>query len=202
MKYPCSGVILAGGLNSRFSGENKAFLRVGGICILDRICSVFEELFEEIILVTNDPLQYLDRDLIITTDMFPVRSSLTGIHAGLFCMTNPYSFFTACDAPFLKKELIEMLLAEIEARADVVIPETSAGYYALCAVYSKQCLKSVEQQIVAEKFKIQGFFNKVRVKKIPEKKLREKDPDLQSFFNINTPDQLAEAEAIMRGKNL
>jgi molybdopterin-guanine dinucleotide biosynthesis protein A len=199
MKIPCSGVILAGGLNSRFSGINKAFLRVGGVCILDRICGVFKELFEEIILVTNDPLQYLDRDLIITADMFPVRSSLTGIHAGLFCATNPHAFFAACDAPFLKKELIEMLLAEIEPRADVIIPETSAGFEALCAVYSKQCLKTVEQQIIQEKFKIQQFFNKVRVKKIAGKKLREKDPDLISFFNINTPDRLAAAEAIMRG---
>jgi len=96
-------VILAGGLNTRFSGTNKAFLRIRGKRILDHIYDLCKELFEEIILVTNDPLQYLEWDLVIATDIFPVRSSLTGIHAGLFCATNPYAFFIACDAPFLKK---------------------------------------------------------------------------------------------------
>ncbi|QTA87163.1 molybdenum cofactor guanylyltransferase [Desulfonema magnum] len=197
MKFPCSGVILAGGLNTRFSGINKAFVRVGGMRIFDRIYSVFNDLFEETILVTNDPLQYLDWDITITTDIFPIRSSLTGIHAGLLCATNPYVFFIACDTPFLKKEMVETLIDEIEPRFDVVIPETSAGYQALCAVYSKNCINPVEQHLVQKKLKIQGFFKKVRVKKVPENILREHDPELISFFNVNTPDELAKAEKII-----
>lgn len=75
---------MAGGLNSRYSGRNKAFIPVWGKRILDRLYEVFQEVFEEIILVTNDPLKYLEWDLTIVTDIFPYRSSLTGIHAGLF----------------------------------------------------------------------------------------------------------------------
>ncbi len=191
-----TGIILAGGQNTRFSGTNKALLRVGGKCILDRIYDVFSDFFEEIILVTNDPLQYLEWDLDIVTDLFPIRSSLTGIHAGLFYMTTPYAFFAACGIPFLKIEMVETILGNIEPGVDIVIPETSQGFEPLCSVYSKQCFKPIEQQLVKKDLKIQQIFRKVRVKKIPENILRQNDPDLVSFSNINTPDDLTRAEHI------
>ena len=199
MKTPCTGVILAGGQNTRFSGTNKAFLRVGGKRILDRIYGVFEELFEEIILVTNDPLQYLEWNFNIVTDLFPFRSSLTGIHAGLFFTTTSHAFFAACDIPFLKKELVETILDSIEPRIDIVIPATSKGLEPLCSVYSKRCLKPIEQQLVKQDLKIQRIFQKVRVKKLPENILRQNDPDLLSFYNINSPDDLARAEYVESG---
>ncbi|HUV50545.1 MAG TPA: molybdenum cofactor guanylyltransferase [Anaerolineae bacterium] len=198
MKYPCSGVILAGGLSTRFSGQNKAFISIGGKRILDHIYEVFNKLFAEIILVTNDPVQYLEWDLNIGTDLFSIRSSLTGIHAGLFYSTNPYSFFIACDTPFLKTEMAEAIVNSIESDVDIVLPETSEGIQPLCAVYSKQCLKHIEAQLSKKELKIRQFFKKVRVKKLPENLLRENDPDLLSFFNVNTPDDLTKAEKIIQ----
>lgn len=200
MKKNCTGVILAGGQNNRFSGINKAFERVGEKRIIDRILSVIKELFNEVILVTNDPLQYLDWNLTIVTDLFPIRSSLTGIHAGLFYTNTPYAFFMACDTPFVKKELLETILENIEPHFDVIIPITSKGFEPLCSIYSKQCLSPIEQQLIRQQLKIQRFFRKVQVKKIHEKILREKDPNLVSFFNINTPDDLITAEHIESGK--
>ena len=196
MRPPVTGVILAGGQNTRFSGTNKALIRVGGKCILDRIYDVFSDLFEDIILVTNDPIQYLEWNLDIVTDLFPIRSSLTGIHTGLFYMTTPYAFFAACDIPFLKKGLVETILNHIEPGVDIVIPETSKGLEPLCSVYSKHCLKPIEQQLVKQQLKIRQVFQKVRVKKLPENILRENDPDLVSFYNINTHDDLVRAEHI------
>ena len=198
MNHPCSGVILAGGQNTRFSGQNKAFISIGGKRMLDHIYEVFNKLFTEIILVTNDPLQYLEWDLNIATDLFPIRSSLTGIHAGLFYSTNPYSFFIACDTPFLKIEMVETIVNGIKPDIDIVLPETSEGIQPLCAVYSKQCLKPVERQLTRKELQIRRFFKKVRVKKLPEKLLRENDPDLLSFFNINTPDDLTKAEKLSK----
>ncbi|MFC1515856.1 molybdenum cofactor guanylyltransferase [Thermodesulfobacteriota bacterium] len=196
MKTPCTGVILAGGQNRRFSGKKKALLRLGGRLILDRIYSVFMELFEEIIIVTNDPLEYFDWDATIVTDIFPIRSSMTGIHAGLFYTKTPFAFVVACDIPFLKQALIETILEAMDSHVDVVVPETSNGLEPLCALYAKECLNQMEKQIAGEVFKIDMFFEKVRVKKIPETSLRAKDPDLVSFFNINTPDDLRRAQEI------
>ena len=194
----CTGVILAGGLSSRFLGKNKAFLRIGDQRIIDRMYSVFRNFFEEIILVTNDPLQYLEWDFKIVTDIFPTRSSLTGIHAGLYFSMTPYAFFAACDAPFLKGEIIEAIVNQKDPRFDVVIPETSKGLEPLCAVYSKKCLRPIERQLARQDFKIRRFFPKNRVKKISEQLLRQKDPVLLSFFNINTPLELATAEEMIR----
>ena len=196
MTIPCSGVILSGGLSTRFNGENKALISVGGRYILDRIYDVFSELFKEIILVTNHPLQFLHWDFTIVSDLFPVRSSLTGIHAGLFYMKNPAAFFSACDTPFLKKEVVAALLEKLDENTDIIMPETAAGMEPLCAVYSKRCLNAAEHYIKQNKFKIQRAFGNHRMKKIPEKTLRSIDPDLISFFNINTSDDLAKAEVI------
>jgi molybdopterin-guanine dinucleotide biosynthesis protein A len=194
MKNKFTGVILAGGKNSRFSGKNKALVRIGGKRILDRIYEVFTILFDKIILVTNDPVQYMDWDFDIVTDIFPIRSSLTGIHTGLFYTATPYAFFVACDIPFIKKELIEVLLDGVEPNIDIVIPETSKGVEPLCSVYSKRCFKPIEEQLEKKSLKIQQVFQKVRVKKIPEDILRTIDPDLVSLYNINTSDDLARAK--------
>lgn len=189
---------MAGGQSERFSGRNKAFISVGGKRILDRIYEIFDSLFDEIILVANDPLKYLEWDLHIVSDIFPFRSSLTGIHTGLFYTNNFYTFITACDIPFLKKELVETIIDSIETGVDVIIPETSNRLEPLCAVYSKRCFKPVEDNLIQKELKIKEFFKKVRVKKLSENILREKDPDLISFFNINTPDDLARAEEIIK----
>ena len=196
MKNNLTGVILAGGENKRFSGMNKAFIRIGEKRMIDRVYRIYKDLFKEIILVTNDPVRYLEWDFQIVTDLFPTRGSLTGIHAGLFYMTTPYAFFIACDTPFLKKELITTIIDALEPRIDIIIPETDKGFEPLCAVYSKACLKPIEQQLIANELKIQKFFRKVRVKTLSEKSLRGSDPDLVSFFNVNTPNDVNKAENI------
>ncbi|MCK4390514.1 MAG: molybdenum cofactor guanylyltransferase [Desulfobacterales bacterium] len=181
-------------------GKNKAFLRIGGETILDRLYKTFQGLFDEVLLVTNDPLEYLSWDLTIVTDLFPIRSSLTGIHAGLFHASAPHGFITACDTPFLKRELITTLLEELEPKWDVVMPVTQEGNQPLCAIYSKRCIKPIERQLQNEDPKILKFFPKVKVKEIPEARLRSADPHLISFFNINTPDDLAASEKMLSAK--
>ena len=197
MTYPCSGVILAGGLSTRLGGQNKALIEIGGITILDRLLSLFEDLFEEIILVTNDPEDYLDRDFVITTDLFPVRSSLTGIHAGLFTATRPHAFITACDAPFLKRAVVTAVLERVKPGIDVVIPETATGIEPLCAVYAKECLIPAERNLERGNFQIRRMFKKLRVRTVSQKVLTAEDSKLISFFNINTPEDLDKARRIL-----
>ncbi len=190
----CTGVILAGGLNKRFSGRNKAFINFGNRRVIDNIYDVFKSVFDEIILVTNQPMAYHEWDINIVTDIYPHRSSLTGIHAGLFYARTPFIFVTACDTPFLKKEMVETVVSQIEPGTAVVIPETADGTEQLCAVYSKSCLSLMERQIKEEKFQIKKMFRKIRVKKIPETLLRQVDSELMSFFNINTAEDYLKAK--------
>ena len=178
-------------------GKNKALLSIGGQTIMDRLYNTLRGFFDEVLLVTNNPLQYLSWDLTIVTDLFPIRSSLTGIHAGLFYASAPHAFITACDTPFLKTELIRVLLEELEPKQDVIMPVTGKGNEPLCAIYSKRCIKPIERQLKSKDPKIVNFFPKVRVKEIPEARLRSADPHLVSFFNINTPKDLAGSEKML-----
>ena len=190
MKYPCTGVILAGGLNTRFSGKEKAFLDIEGKRILDRILETFTAVFNEIILVTNNPVQYLEWNVHIVTDLLHKRSALTGIHTGLYYATYSHIFVSASDTPFLKRPLIETIVEKIEPAIDVIIPETSAGLEPLCAVYSKKRLPVIEKLLAEDRFKIQQMFKGARIKKVSESCLRASDPTLLSFININTPQDL------------
>jgi len=188
---------LSGGLNKRMEGKNKALLSVGRQSILDRLQAAFEGLFHEVLLVTKDPLQYLSWDLKIVTDLLPTRSSLTGIHTALFHVSTPYAFITACDTPFLKTGLIRILLNELEPKWDVIMPVTEQGNQPLCAIYSKRCIAPIEDQLNKGDLKILNFFSKIKVKEISEERLRQADPELISFFNINRPEDLTTAEKML-----
>lgn len=187
----CAGIILAGGLNRRMAGQNKALLSIGNQSILGCMAVLFRDLFEQVVLVTNNPMEYLSYDLALVTDLLPIRSSLTGLHSGLFYAQTDRVFCTACDMPFLKKELVQVLLNEADPHWDVIIPRTDEGFQPLCAVYSKRCLKPIEDQLNRGDLKISNFFSRVKVKEIPEADLRAADPELISFFNINTQGDLA-----------
>jgi molybdopterin-guanine dinucleotide biosynthesis protein A len=198
MAPPCTGVILAGGENKRFNGQNKAFIRLGGKRVIDRLLDVYTGLFDQIVLVTNDPAAYMDIDALIVSDHYPVRSSLNGLHAGLFAAAHEHAFFAACDTPFIGRDLIQCVLAQIERKADIIIPSTAAGYEPMFAVYKQSCLPAMAHQLEHDRLKIQGLFRKVRVKPVDEAVLRAVDPELISLFNVNTPKDLVKAEGILK----
>ncbi len=197
MWNPVAGVILAGGRSSRFSGKNKAFFRVGGVPIIERVFRVFRQVFDEIVLVTNDPLLYLAWDCKIVSDLYDIRSSLTGIHAGLFHTGCRHAFFSPCDTPFLVPELVMEIVSRVRPEDDVVLPQTSAGVEPLCAVYARRCIKAIEQKLAARQLKVRKLLDHVRVKRITEAEVRRIDPEALSFFNINKAEDLAAAEAAL-----
>ena len=195
-KESFTGIILAGGENKRFAGNDKAFIPIGPQQMIDPVYHIMRELFNEVIVITNRPGHYLNRDLQIAADILRVRSSLTGIHAGLFYAATPYAFISACDTPFVKKSMIEMLLDATDEKVDVTVPQTAAGLEPLCAVYSQRCLEPIRRLFSKNQLQIKRFFDKVRVRHIPESALRKVDPELISFFNINTPEDLEAANDI------
>ena len=195
----CTGVILAGGQNKRFDGVEKTFEQVGEASIFEHIYSIFRKLFDQLILVTNHPEKYMAWDIPMATDLFDIRSSLTGLHTGLFYSTTPYAFFAACDTPFLQKEMVETVLNNIAPKVDIVVPQTELGFEPLCAAYSRLCLKPVQAQLESGQLQIQRLFKTMRTRKIPETTLRKIDPNLISFFNINTPEDLERARQMAGG---
>lgn len=184
----CCAIILAGGLNSRMGGRNKALLDVGGRRIVDRIIDVLTPLFDEILLVAREPSLYPDVPVKVVKDLFEARSSLTGIHAGLSQARAGFGFVVPCDAPFLQPDLVRAILEEIRPDTDVVIPYINNFYQPLCAVYAKRCLPHIEDMLARNDFKIINFFDAVRLKTISMEKLVKADPGQRSFINVNTPE--------------
>lgn len=203
--HPCSGVILAGGLNSRMDGRNKAFLKIGGETILERILRIYGDFFDDILVVTRQPELYPDtfegHAVRVVTDIYDARSSLTGIHAGLFHARCPFAFVAACDAPFIRPELVRFLTDAIEPALDVIVPEYDGHYEPLCAIYSKRCLPLIESQLERRDFKIFNFFDEIELKTISQATILRIDPEMVSFFNVNTPEayQKSKVTAARRG---
>ena len=186
--FDCTGVILAGGLNSRMNGVNKALLDIGGQSIMARTLALFEELFGRVLVVSNNPLDFIGFNVKVVSDLFPERCSLAGIHAALFHAETPWVFVAPCDNPFLTREMVELVLSHRTEGATIVVPETEKGLEPLCAAYSRENLKLAETRLAEGRYKIQSLFRNKRTRKVPEANIRRIDPDLRTFFNINTPE--------------
>lgn len=189
MKKDMTGIILAGGKNSRM-GINKAFLKIDGIRLIDNILAVYQKIFSEIIIVTNDPLSYTElSETLVVTDIYKGKGALGGIYTGLFYATYDYSFVAACDMPFLNKDFIIYLTGQA-GKHDIIVPELSEGFQPLHAIYSRNCLSHIKKLLIADKLKISGFYKEVRLLSIPEEKIKPFNKDGRLFLNVNTPEDL------------
>ena len=155
-----TGIILSGGKNTRM-GLNKAFVRIGGEKILDRTFRIFKELFQEVILVTNFPLDYLDYDIRIVTDIIKGKAALGGLYTGLFYASHSHVFVSPCDMPFLNKDFIEFMIGRIE-NYDIVVPQTTGGFESLHAIYSRRCIPVMKRHIDRDNLKISNIYKKSR----------------------------------------
>jgi molybdopterin-guanine dinucleotide biosynthesis protein A len=184
-----TGIILAGGKNLRM-GQNKAFLEVQGERIIDRIKRIFVDLFDEVLLVTNSSRDYLDLNLRIVTDLYREKGALGGVYSGLFHASYSHAFVAACDMPFLRKALVSHLVG-LSPGYDIVIPRTEDGLQPLHAVYSRKCLPFMEALLRRDNLKIIDFFQRVKKREVPTEEILPLDPQLISFLNLNTPEDLA-----------
>jgi molybdenum cofactor guanylyltransferase len=183
-----TGVILAGGKNSRM-GENKAFLKVNGEPLIDRTVRLYQAVFKEVIIVTTSPLDYLNQDATIVTDILPEKGALGGIYTGLFWAAEEYAFIAACDMPFLNRAFLEYMVRQTEGY-DIIVPALPDGFQPLHAIYARRCLPVIRGLIERERLKITGFYPGHRTLTISPEVIRSFDPEGRMFINVNTPDEL------------
>lgn len=196
------GAILAGGRNVRY-GAPKALAEVGGERIIDRVRRALEPIAPDLILIANDAEVYAPVGLPMRPDLRPGLGALGGVLTALTWAREagrPGVLAVACDMPFLSTELLARILADRDA-ADVVVPESGGrrGVEPLCAYYGTGALDAIEAALGRGDRRMIGFFDDVRVRRIPlAEVLAFGDPDIL-FLNVNTPEERERAEAINRG---
>jgi molybdopterin-guanine dinucleotide biosynthesis protein A len=187
-----TGVILAGGKSSRF-GSNKAFADVNGRHLIMRVIEIMGSVFEELILITNDPGEYSSLGIAMHEDLIRGLGPLGGIYTGLESMAERSGFFVACDMPFLNEGLIRHI-AEMNAGGyDAVIPRIGWKMEPLHSLYSKTCIPAIRGLIDSGECMINKFYQAIRTRFVYEEEIKQYDPLLRSFFNINRPGELTDA---------
>ncbi|MBC8175984.1 MAG: molybdenum cofactor guanylyltransferase [Desulfobacteraceae bacterium] len=182
-----SGVVLAGGISSRY-GKNKALVEFHGIPLIERVLGVMRPIFRHVIIITNTPDKYSYLKLPMYQDIIKGLGPLGGIFTGLQVIPNS-GFFVACDMPFLNQGLIRHMV-EIKADFDLVVPRISGYMEALHSLYGRGCERKIESLINSGIYQVFRFFNEVSARYVDEDEVRMFDPDLRSFLNINSPEAL------------
>ncbi len=178
-----TGIILAGGKSTRM-GTNKAFLRIGGHTIIEGIFARLKAIFSRVVIIANEIELFDSLPAEVIPDIIPSKGPLGGIYTGLVKSESFYNFVSACDMPFLCKDVIGYMLEQSSGH-DIVVPEYKGRLEPLCAVYSKACIEPVDIYLRGNDLKIAGFFKHVRVRIVSEEEIASLDPQRLSFVNIN-----------------
>jgi molybdopterin-guanine dinucleotide biosynthesis protein A len=189
------GTVLAGGKSRRF-GRNKSVERFQGERLIERQVRTLRSLFPEVMIVTNTPEIYLDLDVTIVQDIIPDRGPLGGIYTGLLFAQGESIFVTAVDMPFLRPEVI-CRMVELFPGHEVVIPRLGDYLEPLHGIYSPRCLAPIKRMLDREELQVIRFFPSVKIAYLDEEEIRRLDPEGLSFFNINTPEDMAKAMEIL-----
>jgi len=183
-------IILAGGKSSRM-GQNKAFLSLGELSLIERIIKKGQEAgIREIIVVANDVEKYKFLGVKVVKDFYPGQGPLSGIHSGLIHSEYLNNFIVPCDMPFIAIDIINKLLTA-QNDYQVVVPIMDGKYQPLTAIYTKNCIPHIEYLLKNNITKVIKLYDLVKTSYV------ELDEDA-SFFNINTPEDFLEAKRYIK----
>lgn len=177
-------------------GENKALKLFLGRPLIQRVIDRLAPIADEILVTTNEPEAYTFLKLPLLQDLEPGRGPLGGLHTALAAARHPGVAVVACDMPFASGPLL-VAAADLlfQDEADVVIAQTEEGFEPLHAVYRREsCIPAIQSAIEAGQWRMISWFPKVRLRKLTPNELARYDPEGLVFWNVNTPEEFAEAE--------
>lgn len=187
--HDVSIAVLAGG-KSRRMGQNKSFVRLNGKPMIEHIIEQLASLELPIFVVTNDLEAYAHYGLPLVPDVVSDRGAMGGIYTALQWSFTPYVLCAACDMPFLNPALLRLLI-EHRADCDAVVARLCDVWQVFPGVYSHACLPTLEVSLSTGQFQLQSILSTLQIYPLNIDELRIIDPQLQSFINLNTPDELA-----------
>jgi len=186
-KHDLSGLVLAGGASRRM-GRDKALLELDGRPLIQIVVERLMRVCSEVLIVSGDVAPYAGFGVPVVQDRFPDVGVLGGLHAGLDAASHELTLAVGCDMPFLKPKVLRAFAGWAEG-FDVALLRRGEYVEPLHAAYRRTCLPAIERVIRAGRRRIISFFPEVRVRYVAPEEIRVLDPELDSFRNVNTPEE-------------
>jgi molybdopterin-guanine dinucleotide biosynthesis protein A len=189
-------------------GEDKALKRFLGRPLIQRVIERLAPVADELMATTNRPADYSFLNVRLIPDLKPDRGALGGLYTAVASASHPFVGVVACDMPFASAALLEAATRlMVQEEADVVIPRLASpagqkgksgeGYEPLHAIYRREtCLPAIEAAIEADQWKVIAWFPEVKVRVLTPDEIKRFDPAGLAFWNVNTPEEFIQAEAI------
>lgn len=178
-----TAIILAGGKSTRM-GYDKAFIKIGGKTIIERTIATLKPIFDDIIIVANEPGKFKGLRVKVVKDIKPNCGPISGIHSGLVHSKTEINFVVACDMPFLNPLVIKYML-QIANGYDMVVVKLKRGLQMLCAVYDKNLISLLEKNLLSGNYTLRDIIRNADFKVITEKDLESLGGSERDFLNIN-----------------
>lgn len=177
-------------------GQDKALLIFEGEHLIQCIVRRLKGLFDEIFVITGETKRYEKLlDVPVLEDSVKGKGPLGGLYTGLKACRNEWAFVIACDMPFVKPKIIEVLINQQSDKSSIIAFEINGYRTPALGLYHKACLSEIERRIRANELSLKGLFAALSVKLISEREARQVDPELLSFVNLNRPEEVQRAIA-------
>lgn len=197
-------IVLAGGLGLRMGGKNKSLIKLKDKTMIEHVVEKALKVSKNIgisIKKNQNPktLKKIFPNLPIWRDESFKDGPLTGIITGMKKLNAKYVIVLSCDTPFVNPEVLRYLFKKVRG-FDAAIPVWPNGFLEpLQAVYkTKSFLPLAIDALKKSDFSIFNVVKKLRDPLfIPVEAFKVIDPDLKTFFNINTFKDLEKAQLMM-----
>jgi len=185
----CTAIILAGG-DSRRMGNDKADLQLGDLTLLQHVIATMQKLFPEVILSVRRPRREIDLPQVcddLPVEGIPRAGPLAGLTAGLGHIATPWAFVVGCDMPYVAPKVVE-LLGRYRTHCQAVVPFVHGHPQPMVAYFARSCLDSIHTHLESGgKNSLRAILGQIQVRYVGETELLQADPDLRSFFDLDTP---------------
>jgi molybdenum cofactor guanylyltransferase len=196
---PTLGVVLAGGRARRMGGGDKWRIQIGRFTILDRVLDRLRPQCDNIVFNSNSDPAAAPHGLTVVADGVPdYPGPLAGILAGLdWAAQNApgISWLVSVpgDCPFLPRDLVARLhQARSEGHAMLACAESAGRRHPTVALWPIQLREDLRQAITTEQMRAVHQWTA----RYPLAVAAWNDAPVDPFFNVNTPDDAAEAAAL------
>lgn len=169
-------------------GEDKAFLRLGRLTLLEHMIATAKGVCEAVVLIGDK--QRLSPYGSVVQDTFPGHGPLAGIHAALTSTAcRELNLMLAVDTPALPAEFLDFLVSAAESsRASVTVPRVGGFTQSLCAVYRSEFASHAARALEAGRNKIDRVFDEVPTTFIEPAQWKHLGFNDDIFDNVNTPE--------------